>query len=65
MADDSDLREIPKAAKFEPIECRLYSDALADVLCWFNGFCAAKPDAPMPPGLDTLRTLNIKLKDHF
>lgn len=43
-------------------EARLYSDALADVLCWFEGFHAAKPKAALPPGLDRLRDLNIMLK---
>ena len=40
------------------------SDALADALCWFQGFRAANPEAALPGSLDTLRDLNIVLKDH-
>lgn len=38
-------------------------DSLADVLCWHLGFqtCAGKK-YKAPPGIDDLRTLNIKLK---
>lgn len=46
-------------------EAREVSDAIADVLCWFNGFAAARPEATLPPGLPTLRDLNIKLKRTF
>ena len=43
-----------------------YSCALADVLCWFDGFLMGKgDDARMPPGWHTLRELNIDLKDHI
>lgn len=42
-----------------------YSDALADVLCWFNGFLMGKGDeAEMPPGWRKLRELSADLKDH-
>ena len=42
-----------------------YSDALADVLCWFNGFLMGKGDeAEMPPGWRKLRDLSADLKEH-
>jgi hypothetical protein len=42
-----------------------YADALADVLCWFNGFLMGKGDeAEMPPGWRKLRELSADLKDH-
>lgn len=42
-----------------------YADALADVLCWFNGFLMGKgEDAEMPPGWRKLRELSATLKDH-
>jgi hypothetical protein len=42
-----------------------YADALADVLCWFNGFLMGKgEDAMMPPGWQKLRDLSADLKDH-
>ncbi len=43
-------------------EAEAYSGALADVLCWFQGFVAADRDAPVPRSLDTLRELNITMK---
>lgn len=50
------------AILFTPEDARKTSDAVADVLCWFAGFSAAKPDAILPPGIDNLRDLNIALK---
>lgn len=42
-----------------------YADALADVLCWFNGFLMGRGDeAKMPPGWELLRELSVDLKDH-
>jgi len=48
-----------------PDDCRAWSHALADVLCWFSGFAAARPNADLPPGINLLRDANIKLKGHF
>lgn len=45
-------------------ESLAYADAIADALCWFRGFQAARPEAPLPPGIDRLRDLSIALKDH-
>ena len=39
-----------------------YGAALADALCWFQGFQAANREAPVPDTLDTLRELNLLLK---
>ena len=42
--------------------------AIADVLCWFNGFQAAHfgrenvGNPPMPPGLDKLRDLRFAIE---
>ena len=50
-------------------ECESLSNHLADVLCWFAGFNAAhagrdsQPD--LPPSLNRLRDVNIKLKGAF
>lgn len=42
-----------------------YSDALADVLCWLNGFLMGKgEDAAMPPGWRLLGDLSADLKEH-
>ncbi len=42
------------------------SYALADVLCWHNGFRAAKgDDAPFVNGLDVLREHNIFLRSRL
>ena len=42
-----------------------YSDAITDVLCWFNGFLMGKgEDAEMPPGWRCLRSLGADLKEH-
>lgn len=49
--------------QFTADEARTMSSALADVLCWFRGFQSAKPKAQLPPGIDDLRSLNLKLKD--
>ena len=46
-------------------DARAYSDALADVLCWFLGFKAANPDTTLIPGLDRLRSLKKDLHDHI
>jgi len=65
---DRDFREVdepPPPATIPPAVCRCYSDALADVLCWFSGFAAARPEANLPPGLETLREMNIFLKGHY
>lgn len=59
----------PKQAvvKLTAEETREFSCALADVLCWFRGFSAAhvlhdrQPE--LPPDLDGLRRLNIRLKN--
>jgi hypothetical protein len=45
-------------------EARKMSNALADVLCWFSGFQAARRRrATLPPGIDDLRSLNLALKE--
>lgn len=63
MTKDFDNPRPPtRAIEIESEEARYISDALADVLCWFQGFSAAKPDADVPASLGRLRDLNIKLK---
>ncbi len=43
----------------------IYSDAIADVMCWFRGFVAGKgEDAETPPGYRRLSELGSDLKDH-
>lgn len=57
------LKVIPEPFSLGGARARRVSNALADVLCWFAGFKAGQPDAQLPPGLEELRSLNIKLKD--
>lgn len=54
-----------RLTEMTPAQADAYSDAIADVLCWLNGFLMGKgDDAEMPPGWRSLRDLNIALKDH-
>ncbi len=62
---DADRLQPPGTLLLYPLECREWSDAIADLLCWFNGFAAGRPEAPLPPGIDALREINIKLKGYF
>ena len=49
--------------------CLAISNALADVICWFDGFEAAHAMTDkrlnLPQGIERLRDLNIKLKEHY
>ena len=46
-------------------EAHDFSNAIADVMCWFRGFKAAHANSEVeveyPPNLDRLRDLKIKL----
>lgn len=54
---------MPDLSRLSAEECDDYIAALADVLCWFRGFKAAKGSkVEFPPGLDRLRDLNIDIK---
>lgn len=56
----------PNAVVLHGEDAHDVSDALADVLCWFRGFAAARAgDVELPPGIERLRELNIKLKRTF
>jgi hypothetical protein len=41
------------------------SSALADTLCWFAGFQAARPDEALIVERGPLRELNIRIKDQL
>lgn len=43
-------------------DAELFSDALADVICWFYGFRAGNSEAQLPPKWGRLIDLNAKLK---
>jgi hypothetical protein len=40
-------------------------DAIADVMCWHNGFECAKPDYNAPPGLYTLQSFGADLQRYI
>lgn len=65
MVEPKNFQRPIDPALMTPEQARELSDALADVLCWFRGFDAAKPDAELPPGLETLREFNFRLKRRF
>lgn len=58
----AEFHEVARTLAITPEQAQDYSDALADVLCWFRGFRAANRKAGMPPGLSRLVDLNIDLK---
>jgi len=44
-------------------EAQSLKDAIADVLCWHNGFECAKPDYKAPPGLYILERFGTDLQN--
>jgi hypothetical protein len=46
-----------------------WSDALADCLCWFQGYRAGRgrdfDHSEMPPGWRTLSEINLAMKEHL
>jgi hypothetical protein len=68
--DQDDLRKLAEARDnalpLLPEEARSYHDAIADLLCWFDGFRAGRGDSYSEPlGLDTLRELKLRLRYRF
>jgi hypothetical protein len=54
---------IANSIAFSPREAAKASHALADALCWFQGFRAAGGDGANIIDLETLRSLNLALKE--
>lgn len=47
-------------------ECEIFQAAVADALCWFQGFraahCGSLSEPEMPMSIDSLRDLNLRLQ---